>query len=167
MMLHSKTAGVNRANLNVGYLALCDCPGGDHLPIEGKDRFHPCSQERFTTDVRLTRPERKELFALDLRRSEARARAIDRRKRPPVIAALQGPYQFFLSPAVREVGYGWSTNRRPSESIRLHHDMVLHVLDDVDGQFGIPPERRLLVGFSQAMALNYRFASTYLDAIRA
>jgi poly(3-hydroxybutyrate) depolymerase len=30
---------------------------------------------------------------------------------PPVIAALQGPYQFFLSPAVRGVGYGWITNR--------------------------------------------------------
>ena len=85
---------------------------------------------------------------------------------PPVIAALQGPYQFFLSPGVREAGYGWITNRRPSESIRLHHDMVLHVLDEAGGQLGIPPERRLLAGFSQAVALNYRFASTYPDAIR-
>ena len=85
---------------------------------------------------------------------------------PPLIAALQGPYQFFLSPAVREVGYGWITSRRPSESIRLHHDMVRHVLDEVGGQLGIPPERGLLVGFSQAVALNYRFASTYPDEIR-
>jgi predicted esterase len=85
---------------------------------------------------------------------------------PPVIAAMQGPYQFFLSPEAREVGYGWITNRRPSESIRLHREMVQHVLDEAGGQFGIVPERRLLVGFSQAVALNYRFASTYPDAIR-
>jgi predicted esterase len=85
---------------------------------------------------------------------------------PPVLAALQGPYQFFQSPAAREVGYGWITNRRPAESIRLHHDMVLHVLREAGEQFGIPPERRLLLGFSQAVALNYRFATAYPDAIR-
>ena len=85
---------------------------------------------------------------------------------PPVIAALQGPYQFFLSPAVREVGYGWITSRRPSESIRLHHEMILHVLDEAGGQFGIPAGRRLVAGFSQAVALNYRFAATYPNAVR-
>jgi predicted esterase len=85
---------------------------------------------------------------------------------PPVIAALQGPYQFFLSAAVREVGYGWITNRRPGESIRLHHDMVQHVLEAAGGHFGIPRARRLLVGFSQSVALNYRFAAKCPDAIR-
>ena len=84
---------------------------------------------------------------------------------PPVIAALQGPFQFFLSPAAREVGYCWITNRHPSESIRLHRDMVLHVLDEVGGQFGIPRERRLLAGFSQAVALNYRFVASCPDAV--
>jgi predicted esterase len=84
----------------------------------------------------------------------------------PVIASVQGPYQFFLSPAVREVGYGWITNRRPSESIRLHRDMLLQVLNDVGGQFGIPKQRRLLVGFSQSVALNYRFASMCPEAIQ-
>jgi phospholipase/carboxylesterase len=84
----------------------------------------------------------------------------------PVIAALQGPYQFFLSAAAREVGFGWITSRRPSESIRLHRDMVLQVLEEVGAQFGIPAERRLLAGFSQSVALNYRFASTCPDAIR-
>jgi len=85
---------------------------------------------------------------------------------PPVIAALQGPYQFFLSAAVREVGYGWITNRRPSESIRLHRDMLLHVLDEAGAEFGIPAERRLLVGFSQSVALNYRFAAACPEAVR-
>jgi predicted esterase len=83
-----------------------------------------------------------------------------------VIAAVQGPNQFFLGPAAREVGYGWTTNRRPAESIRLHHEMVLHVTAEAGRQFSIPPERRILVGFSQSVALNYRFAATHPDAFR-
>jgi phospholipase/carboxylesterase len=85
---------------------------------------------------------------------------------PPVIAAVQGPFQFFLSAKVSEVGYGWITSRRPSESIRLHRDMILHVLEEAGAQFGIPPGRRLLAGFSQSVALNYRFAARCPDAIR-
>jgi poly(3-hydroxybutyrate) depolymerase len=45
-------------------------------------------------------------------------------ERQPVIAALQGPNQFFLGAGTREVGYGWIIDRRPAESIRLHHEMV-------------------------------------------
>jgi predicted esterase len=86
--------------------------------------------------------------------------------RLPVFAALQGPYQFFLPAGNQEVGYGWITNRRPAESIRLHREMVLHVLDEAGRQFAIPPDRRLLLGFSQAVALNYRLAATCPDAIR-
>jgi phospholipase/carboxylesterase len=89
---------------------------------------------------------------------------------PPVIAALQGPYQFFPSANgsvnTRDVGYGWITSRRPSESIRLHQDMVRHALAEAGSQFGIPAERRFLVGFSQSVALNYRFAAADPDAIR-
>jgi predicted esterase len=84
----------------------------------------------------------------------------------PVIAALQGPNQFFLGVDLSKVGYGWITSRRPADSIRLHRDMVLHVLEEAGREFAIPPERRLLVGFSQAVALNYRFAATCPDAVR-
>jgi phospholipase/carboxylesterase len=86
--------------------------------------------------------------------------------RPPVIASLQGPNQFFLPPDTRNVGYGWVTSRRPAESIRLHHDMVLHVAEAVGREFGISPNQRVLVGFSQSVSLNYRFVATYPDAIR-
>jgi phospholipase/carboxylesterase len=85
----------------------------------------------------------------------------------PVIAALQGPYQFFRDPDAHDVGYGWITNRHPSESIRLHHEMVLHVAEAVGREFGISPDRRVLVGFSQSVSLNYRFGAAYPDAIRA
>jgi phospholipase/carboxylesterase len=83
-----------------------------------------------------------------------------------VIASLQGPNQFFIGEATRDVGYGWITSRRPAESIRLHQDMVLHVADEAGAHFDIPRERRLLVGFSQSVALNYRFAERYPGVFR-
>ncbi len=85
---------------------------------------------------------------------------------PVVLASLQGPNQFFLGADTREVGYGWITNRRPAESIRLHWDMVLHVLEEAGERFAIPAARRLLVGFSQGVALNYRFAASCPGAVR-
>jgi phospholipase/carboxylesterase len=86
-----------------------------------------------------------------------------------VIASLQGPHGFFLpgEPGRRlEVGYCWVTSRHSPSEIRLHHDMVNHVLCEAGREYGIPPERRLLVGFSQPVSLNYRFAATCPDAVR-
>jgi phospholipase/carboxylesterase len=83
-----------------------------------------------------------------------------------MVAALQGPNQFFLGQMERGVGYGWMTNRHPAEAIRLHHDMVQHVFEEVGRPYGIPRERRVLVGFSQPVGLNYRFAATYPEAVR-
>lgn len=85
---------------------------------------------------------------------------------PAIIVALQGPNQFFLGAKNREVGYGWITSRRPDEAIRLHREMILHVLNEAGSEFEVPAQRRLLVGFSQAVALNYRFAATCTEAIR-
>lgn len=85
---------------------------------------------------------------------------------PPVLASLRGPYQFFRSPGNPDVGYGWITGRDPAESIRLHRDMVSHVLEEAGHEFGIPPGRRLLAGFSQSVSLNYRLAATCPTAVR-
>ncbi|HYM10355.1 MAG TPA: hypothetical protein VEU62_06470 [Bryobacterales bacterium] len=82
------------------------------------------------------------------------------------IASLQAPSQFFLSQKSSDVGYCWITPKHSDSSVRLHHEMLLHVLDEVGRQFSIPPERRLLVGFSQPVGLNYRFAATHPLAVR-
>ncbi len=82
------------------------------------------------------------------------------------VAAIEGPNAFFLPPGTENVGFGWITRRHPASSVRLHHDMVLHVLHEAGREYGIPPERRVLAGFSQAVGLNYRFAATHPDAIR-
>jgi phospholipase/carboxylesterase len=77
------------------------------------------------------------------------------------IASIQAPHPFYREVRQREVGYSWATHTQSEESVRLHHNMVRHVADAV----GAPPERRLLVGFSQSVGLNYRFAATYPDLI--
>jgi len=88
--------------------------------------------------------------------------------RQHVIAALQAPYQFYLpgEGTNREIGYCWATARHAAESIRLHHEMVLHVLNEAGREYGIPAERRILVGFSQPVSLNYRLAATCPDEVR-
>lgn len=83
-----------------------------------------------------------------------------------VLAAIEGPNQFFLSEKTGRVGYGWGANRHTESSIRLHHDMVQHVLNHAGRECDIPPSRRILVGFSQPVALNYRFAATCPAAVR-
>ena len=44
--------------------------------------------------------------------------------------------------------------------------MVLHVLEEAGSECNIPAERRVLLGFSQPVSLNYRFAQAHPDAVR-
>jgi predicted esterase len=83
-----------------------------------------------------------------------------------VIAALQAPSQFYLAQHSNEVGYCWATHKHSNASVRLHHEMLLHVFDEVEHQWAIPAERRLLAGFSQPVGMNYRFAATHPEQVR-
>jgi phospholipase/carboxylesterase len=82
------------------------------------------------------------------------------------IASLEGPFAFFLEAQPRNVGYGWITNRRSADAIRLHHDMVRYTLEEAGRELGIPVERRILLGFSQPVSLNYRFAVAHPALVR-
>ena len=64
------------------------------------------------------------------------------------------------------MGYGWATHKHPDSSVRLHHDMLLHVLNEAGREYGIPVSRRILAGFSQPVGMNYRFAATHPGEIR-
>ncbi len=82
-----------------------------------------------------------------------------------VIAAPQGPYQLWVNTndtARSHVAFHWGTSHEPVHSRRLHHDMILRVL----GEAGRPAARTILVGFSQSVSFNYRFACTYPNAVR-
>ena len=85
----------------------------------------------------------------------------------PVIASIEAPSQFYTSSgADSQIGFSWGTRAHWPESVRLHHDMVRYVLDEVGSHFCIAPEKRVLLGFSQPVGLNYRFAATHPDEVR-
>jgi predicted esterase len=84
-----------------------------------------------------------------------------------VIASVQAPSQFFPANAPDSaVGYCWTSPAHSKASVRLHHEMVLHVAREAGERFGIGAGRRLLIGFSQPVGLNYRFAATHSNEIR-
>jgi predicted esterase len=83
-----------------------------------------------------------------------------------VIAALEGPNQFYLAQNSNDVGYGWATHKHPDSSVRLHHEMLLHMLNEAGRDYGIPANRRILLGFSQPVGMNYRFAATHPEQVR-
>ena len=85
---------------------------------------------------------------------------------PHVVAAIEAPNQFYVALNSNEVGYGWATHKHSDSSVRLHHDMVLHVLNEAGREYGIPAGRRILVGFSQPVGMNYRFAATHPGEVR-
>ena len=79
-----------------------------------------------------------------------------------VIAAVQGPHQHFRrTDDGYRVGFGWLTDLYSAESVALHHKFLLDVIDTLTAHGSIDRSRVYLYGFSQACALNFRFAFTY------
>ncbi len=85
-----------------------------------------------------------------------------------IVASLQAPNQFYLAANSPDasIGYNWGTRAHWESSIRLHHEMVSRVVEEVGDRFRIPPQRTILVGFSQPVGLNYRFAATFGGRVR-
>jgi phospholipase/carboxylesterase len=84
-----------------------------------------------------------------------------------VITSLQAPHQHFskLAEGYR-IGFGWLTDHKPDEYIALHHHFVNEVIERLAAKDLIDRERIFLFGFSQAVALNFRFAFTYPEVLR-
>lgn len=87
-----------------------------------------------------------------------------------VIAALQGVHQHMIIPKTREeklqFGFGWVTNFKPEESVDLHHRNIRHIIETLTQQ-GIADGRNVfLMGFSQAVGANFRFAFTHANLVR-
>jgi len=84
-----------------------------------------------------------------------------------VIASVQGPHQHFRqTDGGYRVGFGWLTDHRPEENVRLHHQFLLDLIDKLDRDKLIDRQRVFLFGFSQACALNFRFAFSHPDVMR-
>jgi predicted esterase len=84
---------------------------------------------------------------------------------PHVIAALQAPNQHWVSNGIptsqSAPGYNWGIGPYWESSVRLHHAMLLQTLASLRERFEMSQDRCLLVGFSQPVGLNYRFAGTH------
>lgn len=80
-----------------------------------------------------------------------------------VIASVQGPHQHFRKKedGGYRVGFGWLTDHNPAESVALHHKFLLDVTEKLASDETVDSTRVHLFGFSQACALNFRFAFTH------
>lgn len=84
-----------------------------------------------------------------------------------VIASVQAPYQHFRqTDGGYRVGFGWLTGYKPEESIAIHHRFILDVIDNLAADGLADPSRTILYGFSQACALNFRFAFSHPTSLR-
>ena len=78
-----------------------------------------------------------------------------------VIAAIQAPHPHYRpTPDGFRIGYGWLSDEKPEQHIAVHHKFVLDVIDKLDSDGLIDREQIYIYGFSQACALNFKFAFT-------
>lgn len=83
-----------------------------------------------------------------------------------VIASIQAPHPHFRStPDGYRVGYGWLSDQKSEEYVRLHHKFVLDVIAKLASDGLIDEHRIYIYGFSQACALDFRFAFTYPEVL--
>ena len=86
------------------------------------------------------------------------------------IASLQGFHQHIRYPrepgGPLRFGFGWLTNFRPEESVAIHHQALLDLLQQLIDDGVADPTRVFLLGFSQSCALNYRFAFTHPERLQ-
>lgn len=83
------------------------------------------------------------------------------------VVSLQAPHQHFRpTDGGYKVGFGWLTDYKSEESVAVHQNFVLQIIEKLSGENVIDAERVYLFGFSQACALNFRFALTRPEKVR-
>lgn len=86
------------------------------------------------------------------------------------VVTPQGIHQHIREPreqgAPLRYGFGWLTNFHAEESIRIHHNALIRIINNLVSEKLVDARRIFLLGFSQSCALNYRFAFTQPDLLR-
>jgi predicted esterase len=86
------------------------------------------------------------------------------------MASLQGFHQHMKEPkqpgGPLRFGFGWLTNFHPEDSVAIHHNAVLDLINTLSEEGVADRKRIFLLGFSQTCALDYRFAFTHPDVLR-
>ena len=84
-----------------------------------------------------------------------------------VIASIQAPHQHFRPVGDGfKIGFGWLTDYKSEESVALHHNFALEIIENLAEKQLIDTNQIYLYGFSQACALNFRFAFTFPEKVR-
>lgn len=84
-----------------------------------------------------------------------------------VIASMQAPYPHFHEKnGELKTGFGWLPEYKTGESVSIHHNFLLDVIEKLRSENVIDMNKIYLYGFSQACALNFRFAFTYPQLLR-
>jgi phospholipase/carboxylesterase len=63
-------------------------------------------------------------------------------------------------------GFGWLSNFKPEESVAVHHYLVRGIIDTLVQSGVADVSRVFLLGFSQAVGVNFRFAFTHGALVR-
>ncbi|MBA2703382.1 MAG: dienelactone hydrolase family protein [Blastocatellia bacterium] len=86
------------------------------------------------------------------------------------IASLQGFHQHLKEPkepgGPLRFGFGWLSNFHPEDSVDVHHQALLDLIQTLTEDKTIDPKRVFLLGFSQTCALNYRFTFSHPEYLR-
>src|SRR5262252_1795352 len=76
-----------------------------------------------------------------------------------IIASVQGPNAFFVrsesDPSSQKIGFGWMMRYKAQETISLHHQTLLSIIEETATSFAIDHRSIFLLAFSQSVALNY------------
>ncbi|MGI8787921.1 MAG: alpha/beta hydrolase [Pyrinomonadaceae bacterium] len=84
-----------------------------------------------------------------------------------VVASIQAPHQHYRqTDDGYKIGFGWLTDYKSDESIALHHQFARRLIEKLSKENLIDARQVYLFGFSQACALDFRFAFTNPDAVR-
>jgi predicted esterase len=91
-------------------------------------------------------------------------------ERDYVIACPQGPHQHLVMPTEKSpslgYGFGWLSNFKPEESLATHHQLIREIVETLTSSGVADANQVFLLGFSQAVGANFRFAFTQGDLIR-
>jgi predicted esterase len=86
------------------------------------------------------------------------------------LASLQGPHPHLIRPEDRSrplaFGFGWITNWKPEESIALHHAAIDAIRERASAEGSLDSGAIFLLGYSQSVALNFRYAFTFPGKVR-
>jgi len=84
-----------------------------------------------------------------------------------IIAAVQAPHQHYRqTESGYKIGFGWLTDYKSEESVALHHEFLRQIIENLASRNLIDRRQIFLYGFSQACALNFRFAFTNPEILR-